>query len=86
MTIPRENGTDFIDQNGHRMTRRFPLLPLVRAVQTFTTYKIKVASKFDRFSVDFVADHNRLSCLHGQTTNPTFGASTLNSREIGTSL
>lgn len=55
LTIPRDSGTDFIDQNSHRMEKRFTLLPLIGAVQTCTALK-KVRSRFDWPSVDFVAD------------------------------
>ncbi|KAF9651350.1 hypothetical protein BDM02DRAFT_3110781 [Thelephora ganbajun] len=41
------------------MKRRFAFLPLIKAVQTATTRK-KVASKFDRSSVDFATDRSGL--------------------------
>ena len=62
MTVPRDSGHDFIDQNGHRMNRRFTLLPLIEAVQTVTARK-KVAPKFDWSSVDFVTDRTGLRKL-----------------------
>lgn len=68
MTVPRDSGTDFIDQNCHRMKRRFTLLPLIRAVQTFTARK-KIASKFNWPSVDFVADRSGLRKLVAWANN-----------------
>ena len=35
MMVPLDNGTYFIDQNGHRM-KLFTLLPLIEAVQDMT--------------------------------------------------
>ena len=63
LTVPRDSGEDFIDQNGYRMKRRNTLLPLIRAVQTFTIRKKKGASKFDWPSVDFVVDRGGLRKL-----------------------
>ncbi|KAF9778716.1 hypothetical protein BJ322DRAFT_1114053 [Thelephora terrestris] len=60
LIVPRDNGRDFIDQNGYHMKRRFTLLPLIRAVQTITNRK---TSKFDWPSVDFVADRGALRKL-----------------------
>jgi hypothetical protein len=68
LSVPRDSGKDFIDQNGHRMKRRFTLLPLIKAVQTSTTRK-KVASKFDWSSVDFVTDRNALRKLAAWANN-----------------
>ena len=69
LTVPRDSGTDFIDQNGYRMKRIFTLLPLIRAVQASTTHKNKVAPKFDWSSVDFVADRNGLRKLFAWANN-----------------
>ena len=70
LTVPRDSGTDFIDQNGYRMKGKFLLLPLIRAVQVSTT-RNKVGSKFDWSSVDFVADSKCLRKLfawaHGRS-------------------
>ena len=68
LAVPRDNGQDFIDQNGHRMRRRFTLLPLIKAVQTFTIRK-KVPTRFDWPSVDFVADRNGLRNLLAWANN-----------------
>ena len=60
---------DFIDQNGHRMKRRFTLLPLIKAVQAATVRKKRVAPKFDWSSVDFVTDRNGLRKLVAWANN-----------------
>lgn len=62
LTVPRDSGKDFIDQNGHRMKRRFTLFPLIRAVQTINV-RNKATPKFDWSSVDFVVDRNALRKL-----------------------
>jgi len=70
LTVTRDSGGDFIDQNGHRMNRRFTLLPLIKAVQTTTTTtRKKVPSRFDWSSVDFVADRNGLRKLVAWANN-----------------
>lgn len=60
---------DFIDQNGHRMKRRFTLLPLISAVQNSATRERKITPKFDWSSVDFVADRNSLRKLVAWANN-----------------
>ncbi|KAF9783119.1 hypothetical protein BJ322DRAFT_1008508, partial [Thelephora terrestris] len=60
MTVPLDSGTNFIDQNGHRMNN-LTLLPLIRAVQDLTGQG--VTEKFDWPSADFVADRGRLRKL-----------------------
>ena len=60
MTVPRDSGRDFIDQNGHRM-KQFTLLPIIRAVQDLTDQG--VTQKFDWPSVDFVASRGNLRAL-----------------------
>ena len=62
LIVPRDSGHDFIDQNGHRMKRRFTLLPLIKAVQA-VKIRGKSAPKFDWSSVDFVTDRNGLRKL-----------------------
>lgn len=68
LTVPRDSGEDFIDQNGHHMKRKFTLLPLIRAVQTIANRK-KTASEFDWPSVDFVADRGALRKLAAWANN-----------------
>jgi hypothetical protein len=68
LTVSRDNGHDFIDQNGHHMKRRYTLLPLITAVQTVTTRK-KATPKFDWPSVDFVADRGPLRKLTAWANN-----------------
>ena len=68
LIVPRDSGEDFIDQNGHRMRRRFTLLPLIKAVQTTATRK-KASSTFDWSSVDFVTDRNGLRKLVAWANN-----------------
>jgi hypothetical protein len=60
MTVPLDSGTNFIDQNGHRMNN-LTLLPLIRAVQDLTGQGI--TEKFDWPSADFIADRGRLRKL-----------------------
>jgi hypothetical protein len=68
LTVPRDSGKDFIDQNGYRMRRKFTLLPLIKAVQTVKARK-KAASKFDWSSVDFVTDRGGLQRLVAWANN-----------------
>ena len=68
LAVSRDSGKDFIDQNGHRMKRRFTLLPLIKAVQSTTTRK-KDPSGFDWSSVGFVADRNSLRKLVAWANN-----------------
>jgi len=69
LTVPRDSGTDFIDQNSRCVKGRSTLPPLIRAVQAFTTRKNKVTPKFFLSSVGFVADCNGLQKLIAWANN-----------------
>jgi hypothetical protein len=70
LTVPPDNGKDYINQNEYQMTKRSILLPLFEAVQIVTTRK-KAKSKFDWSSVDFAADSGSLRKLTAWANNKT---------------
>lgn len=58
-TVPRDSGSQFVDQNGYRMPSS-TLLPLFRAVDVMVEEK---GEPLDWTSVDFVTDRNGLRKL-----------------------
>ncbi|KAL6303150.1 hypothetical protein BKA93DRAFT_886705 [Sparassis latifolia] len=58
--VPRDTGTRFVDENGHRI-HRYPLLPLIRAIDVLA--EERGTSNIDWTKVDFIVDRNCLRKL-----------------------